>query len=221
MKQITEIILSSVSRDFFTTPVLMNLLPGSDDSRKGVIKRALASGEIVRLRRGVYILGERYRREKFNSFELARLLCAPSYVSFESALSFHGIIPEHVATVASASTRRSVTYSTPLGVFQFSHVGGTPFLDGVQWKETSTGGGFLIASPERALIDLIGERKLRWVSIDDLAEGYRMDLDALKSMSRRLVKRLAVQTESALVVRFVEGFLAELKGDKRDVRTLD
>src|SRR3989338_1832383 len=57
------------------------------DALKSAIKYYVDKGSLLRIKRGIYSL-----REDFDRFELAQRLIAPSYISLETALQFHGII---------------------------------------------------------------------------------------------------------------------------------
>ena len=81
------------------------------------IKRMVDNGEIVRLKKGLYILSSEYRQSPVNQMIIANLLDGPGYVSSDSALSYYGMIPETVKTVTSVSLKRSKLYKTPIGDF--------------------------------------------------------------------------------------------------------
>ena len=98
------------------------MFPGSEDSRYGLVKRALASGEIIRIRRGLYCLAPKYQKKGINLYALAQLVYGPSYVSLESALSWHGWIPEAVHAITGASFKKAKEFTTPLGVFRYDRV---------------------------------------------------------------------------------------------------
>ena len=80
---------------------LGNLLGGGDARRYGLVNRALKDGSLLRVKRGTYLLGKRYRSEAIHPFPVAQALVPGSYVSFESALAHHGWIPEAVFVTAS------------------------------------------------------------------------------------------------------------------------
>jgi hypothetical protein len=72
------------------------LLGGSDVRRYGQVNRALKAGELIKPRRGLYVLNPVYRKLPLHPFVLAQQMQPGSYVSAESALGFHGWIPEPV-----------------------------------------------------------------------------------------------------------------------------
>lgn len=66
--------------------------------------RWVKSGCLLKLRRGVYVLGKTYRKIEPHPFLIANRLQRGSYVSFQSALAYYDLIPEHVPVVTSATT---------------------------------------------------------------------------------------------------------------------
>src|SRR3990167_2638844 len=84
---------------------LGNLLDGTSAARYGIVNKALKKGELIRIRRGLYIFAEKYRHKKLSSFYLASRIVPHSYISLESALSYYGWIPERVTTVTSILAR--------------------------------------------------------------------------------------------------------------------
>jgi len=87
-------------------------------------------------------------------FAVANLLKPASYVSLQSALSHHGCIPEHVPSVTSVTTGRPETRHTPIGTFIFRHLHKRLFF-GYQSVTMPDGGNVFLATPEKALLDLI------------------------------------------------------------------
>jgi predicted transcriptional regulator of viral defense system len=78
----------------------------------------------------------------------------PSYVSLQSALAIHGLIPESVPVTTSITTGRPGEFSTPLGTFVFRHVR-TPLFQGFREFEMDTLQPAFVATPEKALLDLL------------------------------------------------------------------
>lgn len=70
------------------------------------ITALLADGSLVRVRKGLYVFGERYRREPLIREALANLIYGPSYVSLDYALSRYALIPERVVAVTKGDDSR-------------------------------------------------------------------------------------------------------------------
>ena len=154
------------------------ILGGSDDRRYGQVKRALKSGALVRIKRGLYVLAEQYRDHPLHPFALAQVLVAGSYVSMETALAFHGWIPEAVYTTVSVTPgRKSQVIDHPnFGHFVFNPLAlyKSGFLVRVH-RHVISNQAVLVASPPRALMDLVAFRKQEWEGIAWLEKGMRID----------------------------------------------
>jgi predicted transcriptional regulator of viral defense system len=118
------------------------------------LSRWVTSGKLLQLRRGVYALAAPFQRVKPHPFVVANRLVPGSYVSRQSALAYYGMIPEHVPTVTSVSSRRPGSFDTPLGRYDFRHVKPC-LLFGFSSVEISRGQEALVATPEKALLDLV------------------------------------------------------------------
>ena len=83
------------------------------------VRRDVNSGRIIRLNRGIY--------ETDNSVDpylLASSILSPSYLSFDFALSYYGLIPEKVMSITSASlnVRKNKTFINAFGRYEFSDI---------------------------------------------------------------------------------------------------
>ena len=117
----------------------------------GQMSRWVRAGKVIPLRRGLYALGEPYRRVRLSPMLVANQLYRPSYLSCLWALSFYGLIPDAVATYQSVTTRVTRTFRNVLGTFQYSNAKPALFW-GVQTREVD-GVSVLVAEPEKALLD--------------------------------------------------------------------
>jgi predicted transcriptional regulator of viral defense system len=175
------------------------------------ISALLADGSLVRVRKGLYVFGERYRREPISREVLANLVYGPSYVSLDFALSHYGLIPERVEDVTSVTTGEKKVFTTPLGVFSYQPLSVNRYAQGIRW--TIEGDvRYLIASPEKALVDkvwmdkrfkLAGRNDLEAYLLDDL----RMDEDMLQALDKSQLARLA-EAFGSKKIRMLVDFLA-------------
>jgi len=167
---------------------LARVLGGGDARRYGLVNRALKDGSLLRVKRGTYVLGQRYRSDSLHPFVLTQSLVPGSYVSFESALAWHGWIPEGVFTTASVTPGRKTLHyeTTSFGVFDFHPlaIADYRFLTAVDRVEMGKRAAF-IAQPLRALMDLVALRKENWNGLDWLAHGLRIDEGELAGLGRR------------------------------------
>lgn len=163
------------------------------------LDRWVQSGRVLRLRRGVYALGKPYRQTMAHPFSVANALKKASYVSLQSALAHYGMIPEYVPVTTSVTTGRPEELDTPAGRFQFRHVAGRLF-QGFAETEVSPGEFALLASPHKALVDLLyltpGSDKSEYLVELRLSRPERFEADALRTS--------ACQSGSVKVRRAVE-----------------
>jgi hypothetical protein len=116
------------------------------------LSRWVRSGRLLQLRRGLYALAPPYRKTTPHPFLIANRLRRGSYVSLQSALEYHNIIPEHAPNVTSVATGRTEAPETPFGIFLYQHVGKN-FFFGAEKIELPGGQEAWMASPEKALLD--------------------------------------------------------------------
>lgn len=119
------------------------------------ISELIKSGELIHLKKGLYISGIKTDLSSQEPFLIANHLWGPSYVSLESALSYWGIIPERVYEVSSITIKVAKKYNTPIGRFSYRSMPLPYYSFGVKSIELSLGQVALVASPEKALCDKI------------------------------------------------------------------
>jgi len=115
--------------------------------------RWAGQGKLVKLKRGVYLLAEPYRKILSNEFFLASVLKRPSYVSLEKALEYHDLIPEAVSVYTSVTTKRQGRFDSDSGIFDYQHIQ-VPLFWGYEAVKLRGQMGF-VALPEKALLDFI------------------------------------------------------------------
>jgi len=211
MNKVTERVFELLPWGQFTTQELAVLFPGSEDRRYGLVKRALASGEIIRIRRGLYCLAPKYQKRSINLYALAQLVYGPSYVSLESALSRHGWIPEAVHGITSASFGKSKEFTTPLGVLSYDRVPQRVFYTEVERVTDASGNVFLMATPLKALADYVYVRGKDWTGIKPAVSSLRIEPEELEQVSRPNLEALGGDYTNSRVRRFLEGLRKDLK----------
>ncbi len=181
-----QVVESGLSEHVLTDALLARLLDGSDQRRHHLVNRAMKAGELIRVRRGLYVLPKHLRSAACHPFVIAQAASPGSYISLETALSFHGWIPEAVYTTTSiVPGRKTKTFeSKEFGQFEFYPLATQPgrFMELVE--RTPLGGRFaLVAKPIRALLDLVYTRKLEWQGVDYLEASFRIEPEKLNSVT--------------------------------------
>jgi len=210
MNKVSERVFELLPWSQFTVQDLATLFPGSENRRYALVKRALASGEIIRIRRGVYCLAPKYRKKSMNLYALAQHVYGPSYVSLESALSWHGWIPEAVHAVTCTSFKKSKEFRTPLGIFSYDRIPQKVFYVEVDRLTDASGNVFLMATPLKALADYVYVRKRDWTGIEQATGSLRIELEQLEGVSRSSFEAISTNYSSSRVKQFLEGLGKDL-----------
>lgn len=180
--------------DVFDYATLVSALSGYRKPRDKITK-LLASGNVIRIKKGLYCFGEAVQKQPLSREYLANLIYGPSYVSLEYALAFYGLIPDRVEVVTSVTTARSRTFTTPVGEFSYRMLTGGRYDYGADLLE-STGITFLIATQEKAISDCIwSDKRLegRSVSMIEtyLLEDLRIDPGQIAELDLTRLVRIA------------------------------
>jgi len=192
-----------------TRTELALLIGRSSDACDAIIRRAVHAGYLQRLRRGLYLITSNAGADKPDTREIAQLVYGPSYISFESALSWHGWIPEGVRVLTSATTKRGKEVTTPIGTFVYERIPAAAFSLGVRHIQTATG-SFLMADGWKALADLIYVRKRDWPDTYHISEDLRIEPEDLADSDLRLLEQLADQYPSRRTRHYLNLYYREL-----------
>ena len=154
------------------------------------LSRWTQAGRVHQLRRGLYALAPPFQKVKPHPFLVANRLVRGSYVSLQSALAHHGLIPEAVPVTTSVTTLRPARWETSLGDYEYRHVK-TELLFGYQLIDLGDDQQALVATPEKALLDLVHLQArgdtLEYLQQLRLQNLERLDLQQLQSQAARAV----------------------------------
>ena len=218
MQRMTETVLEKSDTGAFTLLELSQWVGGTSNRQFALLKRALKSGEVIRIHRGLYCLATKYLRRKPDPLVFAQLIHGPSYISLETALSYHGWIPEAVYAITSASMDRAREFETPFGHFSFTRIPQKVFYTEVTRIEKQDGNepglhageSFLMASPLKALADYVYAHRVDWTSAGPVIESLRVDESALAGINSEVFELLIDNYSSRRVRRFLKGLRKDL-----------
>lgn len=168
-----------------TTAVLESLFPQINGGNQKV-RMLERNEEIIRVKRGLYVVNPQLTGKVLSTELVANHLYAPSYISMSSALRYYGLIPEAVYTQQSMTIKHYRHFNTPLGRFEYTHISREAFPVGIT-SLVKNGYSFIIATPEKALCDLIANspgvslRYMKEVRIY-LEDDIRMDYNDFMKM---------------------------------------
>ena len=124
-----------------------------NDFDPGALSRWVKKGYIAKLRQDWYAFSELQREPDMARF-IAGKIYSPSYISLHSALSIYGIIPEAVTQITCVTPNRPTSYNNFFGQFHYQTIKPELFF-GYKQVALSRGGSYLIAEPEKAMVDLL------------------------------------------------------------------
>ncbi|MBP3256996.1 MAG: hypothetical protein J6M23_03200 [Bacteroidales bacterium] len=150
------------------------------------------NGELIRLKRNLFIVNPELGGRETDVRLCANHLYGPSYVSLQWALRYYGLIPEQVFVMTSVTTKRSRSFSTPVGMFSYMQVPDGYFPIGIN-SEEENGVHFLVASPEKALCDTILQdnfvpHQSVKALVTYLEEDLRLDMEMLREFDIQIIR---------------------------------
>lgn len=129
------------------------------------IKTYTKKGVFIKLRRGLYTLAD----FPANQYLIANRLYEPSYISFDTALSFYGIIPETIYVITSATPKITREFKVENVRYVYHKLKKSVYAGyrPIKYLDTT----ILIAEPEKAFADYLyfvalKRRSLQYERID-------------------------------------------------------
>ena len=183
--------LSEIGTIPVTTSIIESLYPELKSANKKVTWLE-KQGVIIRLKRGLYVVNPEHSGKTLSSELIANHLYTPSYISMSTALRYYGLIPEAVYVHQSMTVKHSRSFQAPVGSYDYKYISREAFSIGVRSMHKGDY-AFLIASPEKALCDLIANSSkvnLRYMKDVEiyLEQDIRMDMDEFYKMDETIFK---------------------------------
>lgn len=179
--------------NFYTTKTLKDIIGAKKESTfYNIIRRLIRADVLSAIEKGKYMLSSTSPHD----FQIANFIYTPSYISFESALNFYGILSQFPYEVTSATSAKSKQKKTFNKIYSFVHIDKQLF-----WGYEKSG-GFLIATPEKALVDqlYLSAKGLKRFGIEEYNLSH-IDNKKLKMMIAKIPKS-----------RQFDSFVLRLKG---------
>lgn len=173
----------------------------------------LKSGDLIRVKKGLYVFGKAVTQTPYALEILANLIYGPSAISLSYALSFHGLIPERVSAVTSITNKRNKKFLTPMGHFIYYYLNPKKYSVGVEIKSATPDRQFLIASPEKALCDQISiiDKNLKLTQLIEiesyLFQDLRIDEETLQKFNLKKLSEICMvyqHTNLYLLLQFLK-----------------
>ncbi|MBU0709535.1 MAG: type IV toxin-antitoxin system AbiEi family antitoxin domain-containing protein [Candidatus Omnitrophica bacterium] len=144
--------IKNLKRPVFTTREAAISAGGSLSNTVQALNHLVKEGVLIKIARGIW--GIDIGSEQISQYSIIPFLLPRGrvYVSFLSALHLHGIIEQIPQAITLASTAHTKTLRTKLGAFYIHRIA-PAFFKGFDWYKKE--GNFLIAEPEKALVDCL------------------------------------------------------------------
>ena len=178
----------------FSHEMISSILEKSYNNVNEKISNLIRNGDLIRLKKGFYSFSKPYQSKPIDLISVANSLYTPSYVSFDYALSFYGMIPERVNEITSATSKNEKLFDTQIGRFSYKKVNHEAYSLGVDWIYDDIEGGRFIATAEKALCDKIKyDRGIGTLTQSSMKEYLKYDLriDITKPLNYELIEIIA------------------------------
>ena len=173
-------------------------------------------GELIRLKRGLYA-----KKEGFDPLKVAYLLRSPSYISYETALNYYGLIPEKVEQITSVVDGRAGSFLAGSVIYSYSSQNRKLYSLGMS-LEFIGDHPMPIACREKAVLDTLAKAKLVTANLTDkdifdyLSGSLRIDVDTLLVLSLSKLEAMAPLYRNMAPRKFVNELAKRKKGSNHE-----
>ena len=174
------------------------------------LSRWVKKGYLTKLRQDWYAFCELQNEPDMTRFISGRIY-SPSYISLHTALSIYGIIPEAVTQITCVTTNRTTSYSNSFGQFHYQTIKPELFF-GYKQEAVRRGGSYLVAEPEKAIVDLL--YLYPQYNTADAMLDLRFDTWWMQEeLDRELIMAYAKQTAKKALINRIELLLKTYDND--------
>ncbi len=169
-------------------------------------------GLLIGLKKGMYILKSTIDSGNYSTLHTANLLYGPSYISGFTALSYWGYIPEKFTLIESSTIKRSAHFETSISNYKFIQSPRNIFPIGLKYQSIGSNLNFLIATPTKALCDIIWQcNSLKINTANDIAlyleEDLRFDLDRIYELDKSIIEKCAKIGKKKYILQLLLDFV--------------
>lgn len=183
--------LNKINKFYFGHEEISRVLGISLQSSKVSANRYIRKGLLVRIKRNIYVLKEKWKiLEREEKFTLANLVQVPSYISLMTALDFYEITTQmqrdYIESIAVKRTKEIEIENT---IFNYTKISPNLYIGFKKEKD------FFIATPEKAFLDTLYLMSLGRYNFDIASIDFsKLNRDKIK----KLVKRFPLKTQKLL-----------------------
>jgi hypothetical protein len=192
----------------------MDCLRGYASPRAKLV-RLVQSKALIRIKKGLYVLGSKFQQRPYCLELLANLIYGPSYVSLERALSIYGMIPEYVEEITSVTAKSTKEFRTSVGNFSYAHCHPKSYSTGITSRPYGEHENPFIATREKALTDMLTIRRGKVTSLrqleEILLEDLRLEEEDLVHLDLNVIREIQ-HAHPHSSIYFLEKWLSHRKG---------
>ncbi len=175
--------LRDIKKLYFGYEDIARILGISQNSAKVTAHRYVKQGMLIRVKRNIYILKERWTSfDREQKFVLANIFQTPSYISLMTALDYYEITTQIQRDfIESVVIKRTIRKEIDHTVLNYTKINADVYWGFLKQQ------GFFVAEPEKAFLDGVylmsfGRYKLDMPSID----FNKLDLEKIEYMAQSL-----------------------------------
>ncbi|MFC1480036.1 hypothetical protein ACFL5Y_01155 [Candidatus Omnitrophota bacterium] len=178
--------LKKIKKLYFGYEEISKVLGITLQSSKVTANRYVKQGFLVRIKRNLYVLKERWEAlGKEEMFALSNLAQVPSYISLMTAMEYYEVTTQMQRNfIESVAIKRTKEIEIEKTVFNYSKINKKLYFGFSKEK------GFFIASPEKAFLDALYLMSLKRYSFDLTSIDFgKLDISEMKTMAKRFPKK--------------------------------
>ncbi len=165
-------------------------------------------GELTHLARGYYAYADHPNRNIFLNYHIANTIYGVSYVSRYTALDYYSLIADRVYIYESMTMKRSKEITNDRGVFNYKTSDQEVFSTGIRSIQGNDVCTFLMATPEKALCDIIWTTPKLPISrykdvVYFLEEDIRFDMEYFKKADRSIFEECLQYGDKKNIIKYL------------------
>lgn len=179
--------LYKINKLYFGCEDISRALDITMESAKVSGARYVKQGILLRVKRNIYVLKERWKSlDTEDKFKLANLLQVPSYISLMTAMEYYGITTQVQRDYTeSIAVKRTKEINIEEAVFSYTKIGRGLYFGFLKKK------GFFIAEAEKALLDSLYLTSLKRYNFDLTSIDFsKLDKAKMKKFSRKFPEKV-------------------------------
>jgi predicted transcriptional regulator of viral defense system len=173
--------LRDIEKLYFGYEDIARTLGISQNSAKVTAHRYVKQGMLVRIKRNIYILKERWTNlDREQKFIIANILQVPSYISLATALDYYEITTQIQRDfIESVAVKRTIRKEIEQTVFNYTRISTNVYRGFLKNR------GVFIAEPEKAFLDAVYLMTLGRYSLDMPSIDFsKFDVEKIEHMAK-------------------------------------